>query len=202
MHQEFSSVAAAEWETVLPGEEAAAFLPGDFVLTHGNAWTSRLIRFGQRLRFRGEDRKYARWNHAAIFVDGEGTIVEALGGGVQQRHISVYKPTEYTVVRIDSIVASSDDRWQAAVFAQWSRNQPYGFATIFSIAYGLLAGGKFTFGFDGQHICSGLVARALERTGAIFNRTPSHIMPADLAKYFQVDPPPPTTPKGIIPEPD
>lgn len=58
-----------------------------------------------------------------------------------------------------------------------------------SIAYSLLTGGKFTFGLEGQAICSGLVARAMERTGAIFNRTPSHIMPADLAKYYKVEPP-------------
>jgi hypothetical protein len=56
------------------------------------------------------------------------------------------------------------------------------------IALGLATGGKFTFGFDGQAISSGPVARALERTKAIFNRTPSHIMPADLAMYSQVQP--------------
>jgi hypothetical protein len=38
-------------------------------------------------------------------------------------------------------------------------------------------------------ICSGLTARCQERTNAIFNRTPSHIMPADLAKYYGVEPP-------------
>jgi hypothetical protein len=63
--------------------------------------------------------------------------------------------------------------------------------TIVSIALSLLTGGKFTFGFDGQSICSGLVARALERMCAIFNRSSSHIMPADLAKYIEVEPPDP-----------
>ena len=37
---------------------------------------------------------------------------------------------------------------------------------------------------DGQFVCSGLVARALERTGSIFDRDSAHIAPADLAKYF------------------
>lgn len=168
-------------------------------MTHGRAWTSKLIRFGQRLRFRGEDTRYTRWNHAAIFVDAGGDLVEALGGGVKRRNIAVYKGTEYTVVSIDKVVQANADRQQAVQFAEWSLDQPYGFLSIVSIAYGLLTGGKFTFGFDGQHICSGLVARALERTGAIFNRTPSHIMPADLAKYFEVEPPPPETPKGAVP---
>ena len=43
-----------------PGEGAqpADYDPGDFILTHGNAFFSKLIRFGQGLRFRGPDRKY------------------------------------------------------------------------------------------------------------------------------------------------
>ncbi len=72
--------------------------------------------------------------------------------------------------------------------------------TIVSIALSLMMGGKFTFGFDGQAICSGLVARALERTSAIFNRDPAHIMPADLAKYFGVEPPPPGSDRGRVPD--
>ena len=201
MHRPFVPVTEAECQTFGPREEISDPFPGDFILTHGRAWTSKLIRFGQRLRFRGDDAKYARWNHAAIFVDERGDLVEALGGGVKRRNVSVYRDTEYTVVRIDTIVQSDADRQQVVRFAEWSRGQRYGFVTIGSIAYGLLTGGKFTFGFDGQHICSGLVARALERTGAIFNRAPSHIMPADLAKYFQVEPPPPGTPRGAAPAP-
>jgi hypothetical protein len=72
---------------------------------------------------------------------------------------------------------------------------------IVSIALSLITGGKFTFGFDGQAICSGLVARALERTNAIFNRDPEHIMPADLAKYFNVQPPAPRGPRGLPAKP-
>jgi hypothetical protein len=199
MQQPFAPVAEAECRTFRAQDEISDPVPGDFILTHGRAWTSKLIRFGQRLRFRGDNAKYARWNHAAIFVDERGELVEALGGGVKRRHISVYKDAEYTVVSIDSIVQAPADRQQVVQFAEWSLGQPYGFLTIASIAYGFLTGGKFTFGFDGQHISSGLVARALERTDAIFNRAPTHIMPADLAKYFQVEPPPPGTPRGAVP---
>jgi hypothetical protein len=77
--------------------------------------------------------------------------------------------------------------------------QKYGYMTIVSIALSPITGGKLNIGYDGQMICSGLMARALERTTAIFNRTPSHIMPADLAKFFSVEPPPPGTDKGDIP---
>ena len=171
-----------------PDQEAAPheFEPGDFILTHGKSWTSRLIRFGQGLRFWGANRRYAWWSHAAIIVSPDGALVEALGAGVTRTHISKYGPAEYHLVSISDIVAGADDRNEAVAFAKWCIDMPYGYANIVSIAISLLTGGKFTFGFDGQAICSGLVARALERTKAIFNRTPSHIMPADLAKYFQV----------------
>jgi uncharacterized protein YycO len=169
---------------------------GDFVLTHGNAWTSRLIRIGESLRYHGEDSKYAFWNHALIFVDDEGSIVEALGSGVQKRNIRVYKNTERTLVRIS---ASDEDRREARDFAEWCVGQPYGYLTLVSIAFTLITGGKFSFSIDGQEICSGLVSRALERTTLIFPQDPAHTMPADLAKMFQVDPPPPGTPKGRIP---
>ena len=194
--QPFMPVQRAGVESIGPGERVQGPVRGDFVLTHGRAWTSRIIRFGQRLRIHGDDRKYTRWNHAAIFVDDDGAIVEALGAGIKRRHISAYDETEYQVVRID---ASAEDRDQAVAFAERSLAQPYGWLTIVSIAYSLLSGGKFTFAFEGQQICSGLVARAMERTGAIFNRMPSHIMPADLAKYYDVEPPPPATPIGDPP---
>jgi hypothetical protein len=179
-----------------PGAVEPALQPGDFILTHGDAWTSQLIRFGQGLRFRGPDQPYTYWNHAAIIVDADGSIVEALGSGVQKRNIAVYEPTQRTLVQI---TASDIDRQQACAFANWSVGAPYGFFTIASIAYALLTGGKFSFGFDGQQICSGLVARALERTGLIFAHDPAHIMPAELAKLYNVSPPPANMPKGRIP---
>jgi hypothetical protein len=194
--QDFASVDRLGVERLGPGESADTFEPGDFILTHGNAWTSRLIRFGQRLRFIGSDRKYARWNHAAMIVTPNGDLVEALGAGVKRTHISKYEGTEYYLVRI---AATAPDRAQVVAFAEWAVAQPYGFLTIVSIGLSLLTGAKFTFSFEGQSICSGLVARALERTQAIFNRTPSHVMPADLAKFFQIEPPPPGTPKGVVP---
>src|SRR6266568_3062896 len=72
--------------------------PGDFVLTHSSGVYGGLIRFGEAIRYWGPDKVFAHWNHAAIFIDESGDIVEALGGGVQQRNISVYHRTEYVVV--------------------------------------------------------------------------------------------------------
>ncbi|HUQ40918.1 MAG TPA: hypothetical protein VM052_00305 [Candidatus Limnocylindrales bacterium] len=185
--------------TAIPPEPAAPPpRAGDFILTHGDEWTSKLIRFGQGLRYRGASAKYTYWNHTAIFIDDAGTVVEALGPGVAARSIRDYDPTQYTVVRIN---ASDEDRAETAAFARWAIGAEYGWVTIVSLALSLVTGGKLAFAIDGQLICSGLVARALERTTAIFKHDPARIMPAELAEVFKVEPPAPGTPKGHPPGP-
>jgi hypothetical protein len=171
------------------GEAATRFLPGDFILTHGDGVLSHLIRFGQRIRFRGDDRRYAYWNHAALIVSTDGAIIEALAGGVTRRHLDVYTPREYHVVQIE---ADPLDRRETVAFAEWAatNRSRYGYATFVSIAICLLTGARLTFFVDGEYICSGLVARALERTEALFGLDPVHVTPADLARYYQVLAPP------------
>jgi hypothetical protein len=75
-------------------EPAHPPLPGDFILTHGPDWISRLIRFGQGIRYRGSDRQYAYWNHAALIV-GPDELIEALGHGVSRTTLSAYGPKDY-----------------------------------------------------------------------------------------------------------
>ena len=128
-----------------------------------------------------------------MITSEHGDLIEAVGAGVEEAKLPKYRNTEYHLQPIDAI-ANGEDREQAVAFARWSLGEQYGFRT----SSALLVGGKFSFGFDGQAICSGLVARALERTDAIFNGSPSHIMPADLAKYFDV---PKGESKGKIPKP-
>ncbi len=195
--QPFEPVEPKAVESYEPGEAPRTWTPGDFLLTHGDAWSSKIIRFGQGLRIHGDDRVYTHWNHAALVVTARGDIVEALGNGVTRGNASRYKEKEYEVVRIDS-PKNSKDRQQAVAFGKWAAEgkQRYGFVTIASIAFTLLTGAKFSFFVDGQQICSGLVARSMERTGAIFSRDPIHIMPADLAKYYGVRPPAPPAPLG------
>jgi uncharacterized protein YycO len=160
--------------------------PGDFILTHSVGVFGALIRFGEWLRYSGKDKVYSHWSHAAIFVDNNGDIVEALGGGVQKRNISIYTNTEYVVVHLPE-TTSNDDRQQAVSFAKYALNERYGWLTIISIALSLLTGAKLGFGIDGQQICSALVARCIERIGEIFTENePWHVMPADLAKHFNV----------------
>lgn len=167
------------------GVSPSLWEPGDFFLVHHKKNPiSRLIRFGQAIRIHGEDRKYCHWNHAVLIIDDEGNTVEALGKGVSRQHISAYDGVEYVLVNVK---ASEPDRQQIIDFGQQVVGLQYGFLTIGSIAFSVLTGGKFIFSMEDQLICSGLVARSQERAGALFNRNPDHIMPADLAKYYQVE---------------
>lgn len=175
-----------------PGEEAEQCSPGDFILTHGNKLYDRLIHWAQGLRFRGASHKYTRWNHAALVVDDAGNLIEATGRGVEGNPLAKYKPTEYYLVHIE---ADPIERHHQVAFANWAKGQPYGKLTIISVFLSLAFGSRIIFALQGQEICSGLVARSLERAGYIFNEDPAHIMPANLAQYFEVQPPPKGTPK-------
>lgn len=181
-----------------PNQTAQGYRPGDFILTHGRAWTSWLIRFGQLLKYWGENRKYAWWSHAAMIVDDQGTIIEAIGSGVRKGDIRDYDSTDYQLIQLGDI-ADPRDREQVVAYANACMEQEYGYLTIVCIGLGLLSGLRLSFGVEGQSICSGLVARALERTDAIFDSDPANIMPADLAKYFRVEPPAAGSSKGTIP---
>ena len=168
------------------GAPVAVALPGDFILTHSSGLYGKLIRFGEAIRYWGQDRIFAHWSHAAIFVNDAGDIIEALGGGVQRRNISVYHGTEYVVVHLPADTIDRD-RQEAVNFAEFCLNDKYGWLTIVDIALCLGTGAKISFGVDGQQICSALVARSLERIGEIFREAePWHVMPADLAKHFNV----------------
>lgn len=184
---EFRPVRRVSVTRYAPGAEPERWRPGDFLLTRGNSFTAKLIRFGQALRVHGADRRYTYWNHAALVVDADGLLVEAEGTGVRFNPVSKYRGHTYHLVEIE---ASDSDRHQVAAFGRWAAQEQsrYGFVTIASVSLTLLTGAKFSFFIDGQFICSGLVARAQERTNALFNRDPAHMSPADLAKFYQVEP--------------
>lgn len=173
-------------EEFRPGMGATEFDPGDFILVKGKGMQGRLIKFGQQLRIHGADRKYVDWSHAALIVDRAGTLIEAVGKGVRQVPLDHYIDRHYRIYRIK---ASDEDREQVVAFARWALDEhaEYGPLTIVSIALSILTGSNLRFSIDGQFVCSGLVASALQRTGSIFSRSATHIAPADLAKYFDPD---------------
>lgn len=167
-----------------PGnEEVEEMRKGDFLLTHGTYLTSKLIRFGQRLRY---DERYARWNHAALVIGEDGSIAEALSKGVVKNNITDYRGKDYYLVRLQGV--SDEDREQMMAFAHAVLHSEdrteYGWLTIVSIIFTLLTTSRAVFGMVGTAICSGFVADALVRTGVIFDKPPSHMMPADLAQKY------------------
>ena len=166
-----------------PGDAAASFDRGDVLLVAGTHLNSRLIRLGQKLRIHGDDRRHVKWTHAALIVDRDGSLIEAVGTGVRRWHLDRYRDDDYVVVRIHT---SEENRDEVVGFAEWAleRGSSYSRLSTVSIALSMLTGSRLTFFIDGQFVCSGLVARALERTGSIFDRDSAHIAPADLARYF------------------
>lgn len=176
-----------EWERFRPGEAVHGHRPGDFLLSH-RTWHlfSILIRIGQRLRVRfGPDREHCHWSHAALVEDAEGGLIEMQRPGAVRGHVDDYRDLDCVLVRVH---ATDADREQAVEFARWcvERQRAIGRAAFVSIGLSCLTGSTFTFFRDGSLVCSALVARAQERTGAIFNRDPNHVAPADLAKYYGV----------------
>lgn len=160
---------------------------GDLLLHHASALHSKLIRFGEGLRFHGKDHQFAYWNHASFVVD-QHSIVEALGSGVECSELSKYAGSDFVRVRVRW---DWHDRDQAVDFALSQVGSEYGFVTLVGVGLHMLTGGKLTVGLDGTQICSGLVARCLERGPTVFeHHDPSNITPADLARHFQVPKPP------------
>jgi len=184
---EFRPVARRSAEWAPAGESARHWQAGDILLTHGDSFFARLIGFGQRLRIHGEDRRYAWFTHAALVVGPDGELVEVMGTGMVRSSVRDYRPRDYAVVHTGTEPA---DVKQVLEFADWvvAARPRYGWTTIVSIALTVLTGAKFSFFVSGEYICSGFVARSMERTGAIFSRDPVHITPADLAKYYAVEP--------------
>lgn len=169
----------ASIQVLAPGHEVQSYRPGDFILTHRKVLASRLIEIGQHLRYK--ESLYNHWSHCALIMNESGDLMEALTAGVTRTNLSRYKDVEYHIVRID---ADERDRDQAVAFALHCEGESYDWLTIGCIGASLLTGGRIVFGIDGHMICSGLVARSLERTGIIFERDAARMLPADLAHYF------------------
>lgn len=162
-----------------PGEISLETKPGDLILTHRDQLASKLITFGQRLRFRGHDAPFAHWSHVACIVGYHGELVEALGNGVCAGNLKRYVDVEYHYVPVK---ATEQDRQQMARFAKACVGRGYNYAEILALGLTLTTGAKIVFGNPGSLICSALGAEMLCRGDYIFSRDPGSMMPADIAK--------------------
>ena len=158
---------------------------GDFLLTGIKAQgiVSWAIKAGSLLR--GFEAPYRRFSHAALVIDDRGTLAEALGKGVTRSPLSKYEAANYVLVRTG---VQEPDRSQILDYAEavLDARTRYGFWTIFGLGLYCLAGAQICIQRAGTAICSGFVSDALTRAGYVWPRPPFAMMPADLARYFDV----------------
>ena len=167
-----------------PGQAPTKFVPGDFILVSTKGILAKCIRVGQVLRYHGKMRAYSHWNHAAMIIDSNGTIVEAVGRGVRISNINEYQESEYYLV---STKLNKQNRDQAVAASKSFVKDKYGWFTILSIILQLVTGIEFQFSFGNSVVCSGVVAQSLWAGGVIFDSNPYQMMPADLASAYDVD---------------
>jgi hypothetical protein len=173
-------------ERYAAGEAPEVVRPADFILTHRRGRPMpALITLAQRRRFRGADRAYAHWSHAALVVSSEGTLVEAEGTGVRRSPLGKYQENEYHLVRMDGRL---DDRQRLAAARMAERwvGDAFGYLVMLDLTIWLLTGVPVRLARRDHQVCSGLVARALAAGGQRFGRDAAFMLPADLAEAYRV----------------
>lgn len=169
-----------------PGEDIANPRPGDVILIRGRGPLGTLIRTVQRARYRRkEDRAFAYWSHAALMINPRGYLIEVIHTGVVARKIENYRWHDYHYVYLD---LSEAQRREAVRFAYSCIRQKYGTLSSVILGVAILLGDRFRVPERGQQGCGALIARALQRAGMTFERSPANLLPADLAKRFGVKP--------------
>jgi uncharacterized protein YycO len=174
---------ATTYKVYAAGQDPIKYVPGDFILVSTTGILAKFIQFGQFFRYHGKMKPYSHWNHAAMVIDEDGTIVEAVGRGVVTSHISDYTNVEYYYV---TTKLNKQSRDQTVAACKSFIKDKYGFLTILSIALELSTGIKMQFTNDNTMICSAVVAQSLWAGGVVFDRNPYQMMPADLAAAFNI----------------
>jgi uncharacterized protein YycO len=170
-----------------PGEKADRFDPGDFILAHRHNPMAGLISLGQKLRFRGPDAIYAHWSHCALIVAPDGALVEAESTGVRRSPISRYTDDEYHLVRLGPEFPA-DGRKLAVEYSEAHVGQGFGYLALLGAALFLLFGWRLRLMRKDHQICSGLVVRALQKGGLLQDVDPDLMLPANLAKIYEIRP--------------
>ena len=167
------------------GETAPNPQPGDFLLTGVKAQgiVSWAIKTGAWLR--RYEKPYRRFSHTALVIADDGTLAEAVAKGVVRTPLAHYDKADYVLVRthvVDHDRAQILEYAESVLEARWK----YGFPTFAGLALYCLTGAGVCIQSAGTAICSGFVSDALTRAGYVWPRPPFSMMPADLARYFDV----------------
>lgn len=168
-----------------PGETISQTRPGDIILVRHKHWLSLLIRGFVRMRHRApQERPYAYWSHTALVLNSVGHLVEVNSRGVVISHIRQYRDCDYHYVWLD---LPDVGRRAAVEFARSCLKQKYSLRNFLLLAASIAVGDRLGIPDSGQG-CVSLVARALQQAGIRFERKPTDMTPADLAKRFDVTP--------------
>jgi hypothetical protein len=169
-----------------PGEGITKPRPGDVVLIRGRSWASKVILYGQRIRFRTpQDRPFAHWSHVALVTSSAGHLLEIGPAGVVLCSIEKYRNREYHYIHLDLPDLA---RRKAVSFAYSCLRQKYGTLSFLLLVLSVVLRDRFKVPDRGQHGCVATIVRALQRAGVTFEQRPTDMTPADLAKRFGVRP--------------
>lgn len=157
--------------------------PGDIGFCHSTGIIGRVIRFGERLRFRNG----SFWNHAFIVSDevdasGEPLIIQAIAKGVDgSKPLSTVAPNgKYEVVALPAHVNADD----VVAFAKQEIGTKYGYLSIVSTALRILLPKWFpmlTLRSGSSWYCSALAGESL-RAGGWIHKWPDvySVVPSEL----------------------
>lgn len=154
--------------------------PGDFVLTIISGHTGFWVRMAQAMI--GDTTKYT---HAALVVDEDGTLIEAMPGGARLNNLDHYRGQDVYYHRANYL--TEEQRTLAGWHGRMAEGTPYSFADY-------LALGLTYFGYSprwlrryisnsNRMICSQLVDECFRRAGFdMFDdgRLPEDVTPGDL----------------------
>jgi hypothetical protein len=162
-------------------------LPGDIVLTRGNSWLAKAIRWGERTS--GEDPSVV--NHAAIVVEGgdlsSAVIVES---DLRVRRVPIGKHHSTDGVYVFRLPELTyDQRAFLVVEAEKLVGKQYGYLQILAqlVDHKLFAGriiARRLLKKSPLDICSRLVAELFEKLGIVFGTPAFAATPDDLFDWF------------------
>ena len=170
-----------------PGEEASDLEPGDLLLARRHRLMPALISLAEHRRFRGADSAFAHWSHCAVIVDRTGGLVEAEATGVLVSPLSKYRENEYHVVSLGQAFAAAD-RDRTVAYATSQVGAAFGYLALLGAVVFLATGRSVRMIRRNHQICSGLVTRALQAGGLLTELDPVTVLPADVARAFDVRP--------------
>jgi len=177
-------------------QHCADALPGDLILVRHSGILPTIIRTGQRIKyfvrrtaFRQNkfEAAFCTVNHAMIVTEGgpdaKVSQMEARGGTIVS--LRDYVSKSYAVIRLDNV--SDEQRFAGVRFANWCEGIKYSWLSILGCTINVFVPHIEIALDNGERmICSTAASLALRCMGLVPDRNDANVMPADLARYFEV----------------